>query len=97
MEKLDIERCEEDKSESAALEDIELDELRDNVIWMSPRAREDMEYRRQLLIEVDDEVRPRPGVMVLSEQNVRAFCVMLFEDSGQWVGITPEGGLRISF
>ena len=62
---------------------------------MSRKATEDMEYRRHLLVNVDEEEGLEPGVIVMSEANVRAVLFAL--SAGQKVGITSGGGLRISF
>lgn len=94
LEKLEVDKDNNDSSQSDVAEDLELDELDDTVIWTSRRAREDLEYKRHLLVEVNEE-RLEPGVIVVSEENVRAVFVALSASRG--VGITPESGLRISF
>ncbi len=47
-----------------------------------------------MLINVDGEGRPEAGIIVVSEQNVRAVLFSL--SSSRWPDFTPGGGFRIS-
>ena len=62
---------------------------------MSRRATGDMEYRRHLLVDVDEVESLKPGVTVVVDENVRT--VLFVPKASQRVGITPGGELRISF